>query len=393
MLRSAEPRYEIPEYSLTGDLLSFLNCGLQYRNNCRGSLPPAKPVQMWFGEFIHGVMHEAYMRWQQEKTFRKFPWDWDPRVREIEAMINRRLWSKGLNPTPRLYCPYDSSQTRQGLCPDAKHPHKLIASIRAELSINTWGQHIFPLIEEPEVRLKGIREMPNYAPSRSRCDYYGITGIADVISSVNLRRSPPGNLLLHFLEQTPSVNSIINKNDTDDYEILIDYKGMRRPATTTPSWDHHSWQLLTYAWLRSKQPDARRAIAGVVLYLNELAPSQGDFEDMRDDMTANRTDIAPSGGDLKSVKAWKKGSELPSLSTTLCERRSIRIIPVTEDAVNSAIANFDGVVDRIEGHVLQERTGSPISRCWPCNPIDRTCTACDFKTHCPGTGGYHPTVP
>ncbi|MDW7726580.1 MAG: PD-(D/E)XK nuclease family protein [Candidatus Methanoperedens sp.] len=189
--------YVIPEYSLTGDLLSYLNCGLQYRYQNKGSLPPSTPVQLWFGEFIHSVMEESYLEWRDNNK-RRFPWDWNTEIREIELEIDRRLRARGLYPPPRLFCPYSPSDTKKGLCPDANHPHQLIASERIEAAINTWGQHLFPLIDDAEVKLKSIRNMPKYKKDISRSNYYGITGVIDVISSVNLQSAPTGNLILNL---------------------------------------------------------------------------------------------------------------------------------------------------------------------------------------------------
>ena len=64
-LRARPSTFLMPSYSLTSDLLSFLRCGLQYRVTGIGRLPSSEPVQMWFGQFIHGVMEEAYRRYGQ----------------------------------------------------------------------------------------------------------------------------------------------------------------------------------------------------------------------------------------------------------------------------------------------------------------------------------------
>ncbi len=394
-LSSRPTPYIIPEYSLTGDLLSYLTCGLQYRYHNKGSLPPSTPVQLWFGEFIHGVMEEAYRDWNNNK--RRFPWTWNPEIRNIELQIDRRLRARGLNPPPRLFCPYNAGDTNQGVCPDINHPHQLIASRRAESAINTWGSHLFPLIDDWEVRLKGIRPMPNYEEGVSRSNYYGITGIIDVISSVNLQNAPSGNLVLHYLHNNSQIQDIIGSLTTPEYEIIIDYKGMRRPPSNDPSnrtWQYHEWQILTYAWLRSKQPGARRVVAGLLFYFNELVPLRDDIASLKKEIVRNQTDVIPTGLDLKAIRNWRSSALLPNLSTTLKEQRSIRIIPVNNISIARSLDNFDGVVVDIENSVLGELRGSPVRNCWISTPVERTCDACDFKTFCPNpAGNYAPTVP
>src|SRR5262249_43531982 len=92
--------YSLPPYSLTGDLLGFLRCGLQYRYTRIGQLPSTQPVQMWFGQFIHGVLEEAYRRYDLARRSGRIdppPWP-TATITDIAELIKRRLAAQGLFP-------------------------------------------------------------------------------------------------------------------------------------------------------------------------------------------------------------------------------------------------------------------------------------------------------
>ena len=200
-LSRARSPYTIPSYSLTGDLLAYLNCGLQYRYQNRGSLPPSTPVQLWFGEFIHAVMEEAYLRWDRAVAPRTFPWDWATTVRPVELEVFRRLRASGLVAPFNLFCPHDPANTAGPRCTcrdPGRDEHRLLASRRAQATINTWAASLFPLISEAEVNVRGIRPMP--AVSAPRSNYYEVSATIDVLGSVKITASPPGNPLLHHLQ-------------------------------------------------------------------------------------------------------------------------------------------------------------------------------------------------
>jgi PD-(D/E)XK nuclease superfamily len=210
-LSRARPPYVIPSYSLTGDLLAYLNCGLQYRYQNRGNLPPSTPVQLWFGEFIHAVMEEAYLRWRTASSLRSFPWPWDAVIRPIEEEIFRRLRARGLVAPFNLFCPYDGTAAgpRCTCTNPATQQHRLLASCRAEVTMNTWASSVFPLISEAEVTVRGIRDMPLGPPRRA--EYYEVSGTIDVLGSVQLAASPPGNLLVYRINNDDTIGARISR--------------------------------------------------------------------------------------------------------------------------------------------------------------------------------------
>ena len=214
--------------------------------------------------------------------------------------------------------------------------------------------------------------------------------------------APSGNLILHNLQQNAELQSIINSLSSPEYEIIIDYKGMRRPPmysdannrVINPLWLHHEWQIMTYAWLRAQQSQARNIVAGILFYFNELVYSQEDMVAMQDDISHSLTDIMPDGLDLSNITNWHRGQQVPLLTVPFRELRSIRVIPIDSQRIQDSLNNFDDTVEKIENSVRSEIIGQGIRMCWQTNPVERTCTACDWKTSCPNpSGNYYPTVP
>lgn len=390
-LPSRSKSYMIPEYSLTGDLLSYITCGLQYRYQNKGALPPSKPVQRWFGEFIHGVLEESYNEWKYGK--KEFPWDWKEDIRPIEDLIDLRLQVRGLYPHDEdLFFSINQPGMNMTIDELNEHDHKKLASARAEKAINIWGKHLFPLIDSAELLIKGVRPMPNYDKNTSRSNYYGINGVVDVLTSTKINTMDEQSTLYNFNNKIVQfIKNNLETSDIEDYEVIIDYKGMKRPPIkiTDPlsedKWENHKQQILTYSWLRSKQEDAKDISAGIILYLNELVPSKEDLVLIKEEIRNNLTDV-PEGiefdDDIELIEEWEEDEKAPNLSEEFKIARSIRFINVNEKEREKALKKFDNVVCDIENSLVNEMKGCKIQDAWKAEADKRTCLACDFRTFC-----------
>lgn len=391
-LSSRSKEYNIPEYSLTGDLLSFLTCNLQYRYQNKGSLPPSRPLQLWFGEFIHGVMEEAYTEWTLKKT--QFPWDWLRDIRPIEEKIDQRMQARGLYPpNPKYFTPYKDVGEKE----HNENPSKRIISTRVENSINLWGKHLFPLMDSAEVLIKGLRKMPLKDKINRRSDFYCVNGVIDVISSLKIN-SPisKNNLIVDYLKKEEFYKREYLNSD-EEYEIIIDYKGMKRPQHDPKTlehqstWNYHEWQILTYSWLRCKQTSLKPIISGIIFYLNELLPSNEDLLVIKGDIESGKTDVKISKEDKDLIMDWSGDEkDFPNLSDSFKLNRSIRIIEISKEKVDKALKEFDNVVNDIEKSTVNESKGASIKNSWKADGDNRTCDACDFKNFCNKRNNEHP---
>lgn len=379
------PDHIVPSYSLTGDLLSYLRCRLQYRYHNKSSLPPSRPVQQWFGEFLHGTLEFTYRFWEEHHESYPFPWP-----------CNQRPWG---DPEPD-WTPNDigrfANQVESALRQQGKEARSADARNsgyrRVAMAINQLGPHLFPLIALAEKKVIGTRRVPD-SQRDLRCSNYEVHGIIDVLTHMELGQADHTNLIRKCVEDgCPNLEG--------EYEVIVDYKGSKRPNMSESYWEQGEWQVQTYAWLRSRQPDSLPVAAGILIYINELTPGDSEMTNLKKGILNRETDIVPEPGsaDEQLVRMWRPGNSTDQLSIDLRLRRAIRVIPITDESTQRALAAFDHVVRSVEEDIVDEVDHGNILTSWRPNCRDEsTCIACDFRHFCPHPAGqpdnYIPGTP
>ena len=241
--------------------------------------------------------------------------------------------------------------------------------------------------------------MPQYNEKRSRSNYYGINGVVDVLTSMKINKTLEqsnldnyNNKIIEILKKNEDFKDRIkNSKDEEDYEIIIDYKGMKRPPIEVDNpksenkWENHKQQILTYSWLRSQQEDAKSIFAGIIFYLNELVPSKEDLLLIQDEMKNNLIDdetLEKYENDFRLIENWQEDDKAPELSDEFKLERSIRIINIDNEEIDESLKKFDEVVYNIEESLINEIKGCKIQDAWKAEADERTCSACDFRTFC-----------
>ena len=381
VIQTKRKPYSIPRYSLTGDLLSFLECEIQYRFNSKGSMPPSTPVQMWFGDFIHGVMEVAFNEWK-DGNLDIDPIDFEESQR-IAKIVAERLEDRGLKPYWGLYIKEDTTRKKRNECN---------ANLIAYYSLYFWAPHLFPLINDNEVKMEEVRDLNGYDQGLTTSDRYAVEGIVDVISTFDVTKFQARNPLVKALMLDESISDIIGNQD--EYEIIMDYKGMERPSIDSDIWKYHEWQLHTYMWLRSEQLKSKGkktpVLAGVLLYLNELYLSKSAIKNLQDIVKAGRTDIMPTGDNIDKLDNKDR------FSGDFRIKRSVRVLAFNPDKIRESLFEFDNVVQKIESNVIHEMEDpTNVWNHWNGKHFAQRCTACDLKTFCPHAkkGNYSIRVP
>jgi hypothetical protein len=228
-----------------------------------------------------------------------------------------------------------------------------------------------------------------------------MVGVIDVVTHVELQNP--------MYQDNPIVKAVLAalpKMPVENFEVIVDYKGMRRPPVSGGAyWAQYAWQLQTYGELRRRQPDALPVAAGVLVYLNELYPTRRDLETIKREIKTGKTDILPTpGSEVESIlNSWSsKNKEVPLLPFEYRIQRSLRVLPIDDDSIAVALTEFDKVVERIETCRGKEAKGQPVMEAWERNASDdNTCTVCDSRTYCTdyqmafghAIGDTHPKLP
>lgn len=385
VLTRKHDREIIPQYSLTGDLLSFLRCGLQYRYHNGSSLPPSRPVQLWFGEFIHGIMESAFRIWSTAAGQPPaFPWPCNPTTPHQPPLLGRLPHDIGT-----IGDTVEATLRAQGKNPRS-YEVRDNAYIRASRAVNELGPHLFPLISVAEEKVIGTRPIPPSPPSQPppRSVQYELHGIIDVLTNVQLGAASTANVIREAIQAACPGSS-------GNYEVIVDYKGSRRPATNHPYSQQHDWQVQTYAWLRTRQPNSLPVVAGALLYVNELAPVREDLVELKRAMASGAADVVPVSGsqDAYMLSTWQPGTAIPQFSLPFRLARAIRVIPVSTASQTAAANHFDNVVSSIELCVSAEATAGTIMQHWQSCGDAETCAACDFRHFCPSPAPRHGSQP
>jgi hypothetical protein len=141
--------------------------------------------------------------------------------------------------------------------------------------------------------------------------------------------------------------------------------------------------VLTYAWLRRRQPESKPVAASILIYVNELSPGGGDYTELHSELKRGVTDVVPAPGseDDYQIRAYQQGTA-PKLSLDYRMNRALRVIPVTEEAIAVATTAFDNIVKEIEARVSHEAECGSILQVWEAKSDQATCVACDFKHGC-----------
>lgn len=434
---------EMKSYSIVGDLISYLRCPLAYRKIKIGNLTPSRPSQLWFGNFLHGVMQDLFYLYKIDVPIPP------PLKPTCELKINMQNKKQKINDPPErskdidFFDYYKNIKNCNLSCTDKRCLYRICADVfrrlaaqrifsrstimvqsaifRVYMLLKDIGRELIPLINAAEIPLKGVyryenknffsQEIIHNFPKIPISTFFEVHGIIDVITQIDLkkyklileRKNPKefkqnyilesiGKVLCPELNRPSSQKSeeLINyeKNIIDSlltkynngFEIILDYKGQERPNLKDSEWESHEWQLRTYKWLRDQQSQGAPVIAGILIYVNEVFLSLPKIREMVKSIKNKETDTEFNDSILNDLKKNKYINYNKPENNALRYARVIRFIDLQDNLSNKqALESFSKTVLKIEGCIYMEKESGNINRIWECHQNAQMCGTCDYR--------------
>ena len=337
---------QMHELSMSGDLMTFRQCPLQYRCYNVLGLPRSNKDPLWNSEFICELEREAYHQWRS--TGRKI------KDRQSIGLMSRQvdgfLRSQGMRPHPKTY--EDDVEGISG---------KLM-NLRAHETVCFLMDHLFPLVTENDAVFR-------YCDDRMP---FSMTGSAGVMDGNTILNAESSNVLAQIIKQ--SVESL-----SSDSKVIFEIRGTERPLQEDEGSNKDSHTTYIHALMGMRMSDndeAGRIAAGVILYLNELRLSKrarkalyAYLEDSDDD------------DDIDILLELEDG-EQPSIESRM--RRCIRVVPYDSVSSRKAINDMSRIgMEIIRAHQSDEEDPSAVRSHWePGNYDERRCKECDLALSC-----------
>lgn len=320
-------------YSLTGDLLSFDRCPLQYRLFTRTGVRQSHPVQQWYGNFLHLGMRRAYDAWRADPDLTRFLWSepLEGDYGELVEVVTARLRADG------LFRPSSMG---------------VIAEKRLLRAIRVLGPLVFPLIKEAEVKLSAVRQANTEQGVKNA---YQITGVVDVLAATRFTSDTDNPLVAFVMDRLDGLGPT-----DDELEVILDYKGIARKEVADAG-EMAGRQILTYSWLRNRRMQKEVVAAGAVVFVNDLLAKGGD------------PNVDPTAEELVRLLD-----------------QVIVPVAVAGSLPEEAAEFFDARVEQIEAAQSEEADGTDLEESWPPRPVKRTCVACDARYHCASSAANRP---
>jgi len=443
-LKKKEISEEMQSYSIVGDLISYLRCPLAYRKISIGNLTPSRPSQLWFGNFIHGVMEQLFYIYHVGVSI-------PPPLKPV-CLLEKKVDQTVISIEDIDYFNFiDDVKECDKSCSERKCLYRICYEVAARLAsnrifarskvmvnsaifrinllLNEIGTQLIPLIKAAEIPLKGIRRYEgqpfNYEKFKnliggSRKAFYEIRGIIDVISQFDIEEflnaiksedssKQPRNIILknigqHFYPDLFEIDDesinlmetvIINlaRDFPAGFEIILDYKGQIRPEVSEESdWYKHEWQIRTYKWLREQQMQQMPVVAGILIYINEFLPSKQDIQKIARLSETKETDLVLTDEQIELLKkhAFNPQAYLKNIPMDYRHNRAIRFIDLrNKSKTKESIEKYDRTVLEIQLCSSIEKQNGNLE-IWENKGNPEMCGSCDFRYVCRKEGSVTP---